>query len=107
MCVLSLCTTHVQVAHLRKLPCWPEGFPNDAKKGRKVEEASKGEEKEGNVETGHGQARGARPAAQPGTGGSRESGSEEEDESDDDDLFVNNNRNHDDLIDSDSDDANS
>ena len=84
-----------QVAHLRKLPCWPGGFPKESKRPE-GDAAPAARDAAGAVEGG------AEAEAGAGAGaGAADSGSDSED--DDDDLFVNNNRNHDDLIDSDDD----
>ena len=86
-----------QVAHLRKLPCWPEGFPKEVRKPQgdmnDVPAQSAGE-----ADCAH------EAGAVEGTG-AVDNGQDEgsESESDDADLFVNNNRNYDDLIESDGD----
>jgi len=100
-----------QVAHLRKLPCWPEGFSKESKKSEEATlDASRrggggggGDEKvDGVAAAGAGEGVEAVAGAGVGVEG-RVEGSDSESEDDDDDLFVNNNRNHDDLINSDSD----
>jgi hypothetical protein len=110
-----------QVAHLRTLPCWPEGFPKDSRKPegdaaatREAADAVGGVGSGAGSGAGAGAGAGARAGAGAGAEAGAEAGAgagagagaaddESESEDDDDDLFVNNNRNHDDLIDSDQD----
>ena len=82
-----------QVAHLRTLPCWPEGFPKDS---RKPEGDAAATREAADAVGGVGSAVGA-------GAGAGVADDESESEDGDDDLFINNNRNHDDLIDSDQD----
>lgn len=80
-----------QVAHLRTLPCWPEGFPKESRRpgGESAARREAADTVKGVGERG-------------GEGGGA-ADEERKSEDDDEDLFVNNNRNHDDLIDSDQD----
>jgi hypothetical protein len=93
-----------QVAHLRKLPCWPEGFAKETKKSEEPSSDSPSASKSAQEAVVLDASAAPKPkAANDGIADDEDDEGSEGESDDDDDLFVNNNHQHEDLIGSDDD----